>query len=111
VEIEPGEALPEAKGRFIANYIGGLRLGLWALTSPYRPELKVIQEQAELAREIEQTRHDRDNWQQRATRFKVDRARRQMDSPSNWIGCAFAGWALAKAEAELEMLLNYCEEE
>jgi hypothetical protein len=37
VEIEPGEALPEAKGRFIANYIGGLRLGLWALTSPYRP--------------------------------------------------------------------------
>jgi hypothetical protein len=30
---------------------------------PLPPELKVIQEQAELAREIEQTRHDRDNWQ------------------------------------------------
>jgi hypothetical protein len=37
-------------------------------------------------------------------RFKVDRARRQ-------IGCAFAGWALARAEAELEMLLGYAEEE
>jgi hypothetical protein len=43
-------------------------------------------------------------------RFKVDRARRQMDSSTNWIGCAFTGWALPKAEAELEILLSYASE-
>jgi hypothetical protein len=44
-------------------------------------------------------------------RMRVDRARRQMDSSKNWIGCAFAGWALRRAESELGYLLHAAEED